>query len=367
MDESTQKTCSRCGETKVLADSHRDSRTTNGRRADCRSCVNARNFTKWEAERDAGRERKRLERERLSRGEAKRCRRCGQDKPLLEFYKLAKSPDGRQASCRECFLEHRRKRRAMSADEKSAERKALAARADKTCTACGETRLREDFRATKNSADGMVARCKPCEAEWHRRHYEENRETVLARQRERYWEDPVPKRFANREWDRANRERKNAASRAWYAANKDRAAAKQREWAKANPGARARLVREWRAANRERDSELTRQWRERNRDRLRQRAREIYAANPMKYVERAHQRRALIANVSAEPINYDSLWTGRCGICELPINLSLTYPHPMSRSVDHIIPLAIGGTHTQDNLQFAHLRCNVAKGARLLE
>ncbi|MBQ9031853.1 MAG: HNH endonuclease [Parasporobacterium sp.] len=55
-----------------------------------------------------------------------------------------------------------------------------------------------------------------------------------------------------------------------------------------------------------------------------------------------------------------------CGICGLPVDMSLKYPDPMSRTVDHIIPIDKGG-HPSDlsNLQLAHRYCNRQKGARL--
>lgn len=54
-----------------------------------------------------------------------------------------------------------------------------------------------------------------------------------------------------------------------------------------------------------------------------------------------------------------------CPRCGQPIDLTLTWPHPMSRSIDHIVPLSRGGAHSPDNTQLMHLRCNTAKGARL--
>jgi len=56
-------------------------------------------------------------------------------------------------------------------------------------------------------------------------------------------------------------------------------------------------------------------------------------------------------------------WT--CQLCRKPITKDLRAPHPMSRSVDHIVPLSRGGLHEMANLQAAHLRCNVRKAARL--
>ena len=51
-----------------------------------------------------------------------------------------------------------------------------------------------------------------------------------------------------------------------------------------------------------------------------------------------------------------------CAICGLPIDFELKHPHPMSVSVDHIIPLSKGGSVADpDNLQLTHFQCNVKK------
>ena len=57
-----------------------------------------------------------------------------------------------------------------------------------------------------------------------------------------------------------------------------------------------------------------------------------------------------------------------CGICGKPVDKTLKYPHPLSPTVDHIIPVSKGG-HPSDlnNLQLAHRCCNRAKSDRLIE
>ena len=50
-----------------------------------------------------------------------------------------------------------------------------------------------------------------------------------------------------------------------------------------------------------------------------------------------------------------------CGICGQPVDKSLKFPHPMSPTVDHIIPCAKGGSDDLDNLQLAHRACNRMK------
>ena len=54
-----------------------------------------------------------------------------------------------------------------------------------------------------------------------------------------------------------------------------------------------------------------------------------------------------------------------CGICEQAVDRSLAYPDPMSVSLDHIIPLSLGGSHTRDNVRCSHLTCNVRRGNRV--
>lgn len=55
-----------------------------------------------------------------------------------------------------------------------------------------------------------------------------------------------------------------------------------------------------------------------------------------------------------------------CGICGKPVDFHLKFPHPLSKCIDHIIPVAKGG-HPSDlaNMQLAHLSCNRAKSDKL--
>jgi 5-methylcytosine-specific restriction endonuclease McrA len=51
-----------------------------------------------------------------------------------------------------------------------------------------------------------------------------------------------------------------------------------------------------------------------------------------------------------------------CGICRLPIRRDVDVQHPLALTIDHIMPLAAGGSDRLDNLQPAHRQCNVDKG-----
>ena len=50
-----------------------------------------------------------------------------------------------------------------------------------------------------------------------------------------------------------------------------------------------------------------------------------------------------------------------CGICGVPVDRRLMHPDPGYGSIDHIVPLAAGGSNDPENLQIAHLLCNLRK------
>lgn len=56
-----------------------------------------------------------------------------------------------------------------------------------------------------------------------------------------------------------------------------------------------------------------------------------------------------------------------CHICGQPVDPELKGKHPMSASLDHLIPLAVPGSpgHVQCNVALAHLRCNLSKCGRV--
>lgn len=57
-----------------------------------------------------------------------------------------------------------------------------------------------------------------------------------------------------------------------------------------------------------------------------------------------------------------------CGICGQPVDMKLRYPHPLSKCIDHIIPVSKGGHPSDiDNMQLAHWTCNRQKSDKLSE
>jgi hypothetical protein len=80
-----------------------------------------------------------------------------------------------------------------------------------------------------------------------------------------------------------------------------------------------------------------------------------------------HSRRAALTGSGSERINSLEIYERdgwKCGLCHRKVNPKLTWPHRMSPSLDHIIPLAKGGHHVRTNVHLAHLTCNLSKQDR---
>jgi len=113
----------------------------------------------------------------------------------------------------------------------------------------------------------------------------------------------------------------------------------------------------WDAANTERKRAGERAWRKANLSRER-----------LADAERKQRRRARKRGATVGTIDSAVLWAacgGACGLCGVSIDVVLAWPDPGSKSIDHILPLSKGGSHNQENVQWAHLVCNERKGNRL--
>jgi len=208
----------------------------------------------------------------------------------------------------------------------------------KKCSMCGKRKPLSEFFKDKRATDGLYSCCKPCHRGKTKRHYRENREEILERQRE---------------YEREHPERRKAARDKWRKQNPDKALAIRKRFRERH---REKLKAEWAAyyaANRERVLAQKAEYREENRE-------AIYARRDMeKHREYERKRRARLldayvaAVVSDEIVKRDC---GRCGICGKPVMGDL--------EIDHIIPLAAGGTHEPENVQVAHRTCNRRKWAK---
>ncbi|MCC9712063.1 HNH endonuclease [Streptomyces sp. MNU76] len=82
--------------------------------------------------------------------------------------------------------------------------------------------------------------------------------------------------------------------------------------------------------------------------------RKVYAKN-----RRARKREAYVEDVDPRYIFERDGW--RCQICGKKVRRDVDPRHRLAPSVDHVIPLAAGGVHSNANAQCAHYGCNSSK------
>lgn len=123
-----------------------------------------------------------------------------------------------------------------------------------------------------------------------------------------------------------------AAQASYYQRNKERIKEQARKYQKEHKEEQKLYHREWRNRNRE-------HWNETQNTRW-------------------HRRRARLNSAAQEAIDLDCLYKRDrkyCGICGKPVKRK-------QASIDHIIPISKGGSHTYDNVQLAHRQCNYRRG-----
>lgn len=93
-----------------------------------------------------------------------------------------------------------------------------------------------------------------------------------------------------------------------------------------------------------------------------------YTEERSRYLRDARRiRRATLATVERERFTEQEIYERdrwRCGICRKTVSRTLTWPHPKSASLDHVVPLSEGGGHTRANVRLSHLRCNISRNNR---
>lgn len=189
----------------------------------------------------------------------------------------------------------------------------------KRCTACKQVKPVSEFHKRTKSPDGLRPRCKECRL---------------------------------------------AESVANYAKNADRIKAQALQWQKDNPEAAAAKAARYRAS--EKAAATRREWAERTDKRAKDRA--YYRATADVQKARARARQALVRGAQVEKFRHDEVFERDgwiCQLCDEPVDRSVRFPHALSASLDHVLPLSLGGPHTKANTQTTHLVCNMRKGARV--
>jgi len=83
--------------------------------------------------------------------------------------------------------------------------------------------------------------------------------------------------------------------------------------------------------------------------------------------EARRKRRNLELDAEAKSYNRKQIFerdSWKCQLCGRRARRDAPHGHPLSATIDHIVPLSVGGEDSPSNVQCAHLRCNSRKSNR---
>ena len=184
----------------------------------------------------------------------------------------------------------------------------------KTCTKCLTNKPITEFGKHAAERDGLQPYCKPC------------------------------LKIVGDAWRAANPDKVKARSAAYHVENREKIKARKAAWHAANKEKLTAKHADYRAANREQIKTSNAAYQAANPE-----ARRIYSHN-----RRARESGGRLSKGLAEKLF--KAQKGKCACCGLPLGDDY--------HLDHIMPLALGGTNTDDNIQLLRQQCNNQKSSK---
>jgi hypothetical protein len=216
----------------------------------------------------------------------------------------------------------------------------------KTCTKCKTSKSLAKFSKTKNSKDGFQSQCKTCCQEYLLSWTKNNAGKI---------------KQVKDEWRAKNKEKERLSQQAYAEKNKDDVKKYQARWRLENAEKLKKDKAAWQLSNAEKIKKGRAEKYAANSDKMREEKRKYYAENSESFKIRAHNRRVKITE-SGEKLSQGlthklfKLQKGKCACCKLPLGGDY--------HMDHVMPLALGGTNTDDNIQLLRAVCNKQKHAK---
>lgn len=209
---------------------------------------------------------------------------------------------------------------------------------EKKCSICKRVKFISEFYKNKTKHDGLGSICKICS------------------------------HSAYKKWSKENPDKAKNYSKEWMIKNKEYVKGYQDKYRKEHPrklkGTRIRLVQNLTGNTQaERAAESARLYYERNVQKERERQRKYAKLHPEQYQAKRQNRRAREKNAVGRITEKEwksvlDKYGRRCLCCRRD---------DVTISMDHVVPLAVGGTNTVDNVQPLCRSCNSKKGTKTID
>jgi hypothetical protein len=181
------------------------------------------------------------------------------------------------------------------------------------------------------------------------------------------WREKHPENV--KKWDKTyylkNREERLERNKDWYQEHKEITIERAKKWAKNNPEKMKAMNIRYQSNNPDKVNKRAKKWRKDNPEKSKLVYKKWAEQNPEKvrrnHLNQLHKRRAIykVTDITTEWLR--NLYNDS-HICPLCNNEMVEEPRKyLSKNLDHIIPINIGGTHTKDNVRVICARCNNAR------
>lgn len=201
----------------------------------------------------------------------------------------------------------------------------------KSCTGCKLEKPISSFSKDSKSKDGNCFRCKDCMSVQSAAYHAGNKEKIAARKARHELKNPGAQARKALKWRQSHPDKARAGYARYHLENKEKVAAKDAKRYAANPEKAAMQYAKW------------------------------SALNPSAVKAKDASRRARLKNAPGSHTKDDinsliDLQKNKCAICKCGIQKKY--------HVDHIQPLAKGGSNDKANLQILCKDCNLNKHAK---
>lgn len=223
--------------------------------------------------------------------------------------------------------------------------------ASKVCGKCKQSKPESEFSKTQGRPRSS---CKSCDKVY----YDKNSTAKAAYRAEYYLKNKEKVLTNNLEWKNLNLDKYKLAVSGWYEKNRVAVLVYKQEWARINNQSIKAKKAAYFQSHKKELSQKSALWAKNNPEMRRAVVRRARAKNPQPYLLAVQNRRNKLRGKLSKNLvkRLMQLQKGKCACCNQP--LSNGY------HLDHIMPLALGGSNTDDNIQLLKPNCNLKKQAK---
>ena len=297
----------------------------------------------------------------------KECTICNKLKALEDFTKSKAAKDGRRNQCKDCVNAQKRvayekaNREVVKQKEidKQLEQMITINNTHKVCHTCGVEKHKDEFTKDKTKIDGLYPSCKECKNSKAKQIRLASIEKHRARDREYMANNKEAKALADAKYRAANKESIKLKKQEYYNENREKLLKNNR---KRTANRTSKQIEFDRARSRKKYLNESKEQKQRRA----QYGKEYHktTSGKLSSIRNANKRRALKLSQDDVTVTSQALeelkesQDHKCYYCKTP----LEYNKTRAVHLDHYIPLSEGGMHSISNVIWSCGSCNWSKG-----